>query len=97
MKTIFKYAIYPGHNDLSLPKGSDVLSALNQHDNIRLYALIPVGNSGDTEQWVINAVGTGFTNTEMQEARFIGSVGLYDGDLVYHVFARRVDPTPSPS
>jgi hypothetical protein len=88
MKTIYKYPLpYEDIVILQLPYGAKILSVLNQHEKIVLYALI------DTEkpkhQLVkIRIVGTGHPLEEnIKDYQFIGSVALSNQNLIFHVFA----------
>jgi hypothetical protein len=89
MKRIFKYPIpVTDHTRLLLPKGSRILSVLNQREQVVLYALVEDATL-DTEVWVIEIRGTGHPAMDLEDFPFVGTVELA-GVLVFHVFARRV-------
>jgi len=74
---------------IKLPQGSQVLSVMNQYDKIVLYALVP-DNKKYTENVSIKIVGTGhdidFNIDPTCGYKFLGTVSLYDGELMFHVF-----------
>lgn len=91
---IFKYPLGITDNQtIKLPRGAHILSVMNQHDNIVLYALV----NDDEKKNVsvsIKIVGTGhsvnfpicspmFVNDAY---KFLGTVSLYGGELMFHVF-----------
>lgn len=87
---IYKYVLKPvGEQTINLPQGSQVLSVMNQFDNIVLYALVS-DNKKYTENVSIKIVGTGhdidFNIDPTCGYKFLGTVSLYDGELMFHVF-----------
>jgi len=90
---IFKYKLEVTDEQIvKLPSGSRILSAMNQYDNIVLYALIS-DNEINTEEVSIRIVGTGYDIDFFIPSavfgggyKFLGTVSLYDGKLMFHVF-----------
>ena len=86
---IFKYIIPPQDNcELVLPVGSKILSVAEQRDNIVIYVLVPVSDEElSTKKVKILVTGTGHTIHEsMYEYKFLGTVNMYNGTLMFHVF-----------
>lgn len=88
MKRIFKYTLdIVDYQELTLSENSKILSVANQRDNIVLYALT---NELTTCTYAIIMHGTGHPADDVIGAQFIGTVSLYNGSLMFHVFARRI-------
>lgn len=86
MKNIYKYALEPGSNVLYLPVGSEILSAINQREEVVLYALVPRAYDGTLLRWRVRVAPTGDMGHYSVDT-FVGTVALAGGDLIYHVFA----------
>lgn len=88
MKRILKYTLdIVDYQELTLSENSKILSVANQRDNIVLYALT---DELSTCTYAIIMHGTGHPADDVIGAQFIGTVSLYNGSLVFHVFARRI-------
>lgn len=88
MKRILKYTLnIVDYQELTLSENSKILSVANQRDNIVLYALT---SESTTCTYAIIMHGTGHPANDVIGAQFIGTVSLYNGSLVFHVFARRI-------
>ena len=88
MKRILKYTLdIVDHQELTLSDTSKILSVENQGDNIVLYAIT---DELTTCTYSIIMHGTGRPADDVIGAQFIGTVKLYDGSLMFHVFARRI-------
>jgi len=89
MKTIFKYILkVEDYQELELPKGSVVLSVEEQREEIVLYALVENTSEGkDTYDIIIH--GTGHNAGDIKsDDRFLGTVKMHDGLLMFHVFCK---------
>lgn len=87
MKRILKYTLdIVDYQELTLSENSKILSVANQRDNIVLYALT---DELTTCTYSIIMHGTGHPADDVIGAQFIGTVNLYNGALMFHVFARR--------
>lgn len=89
MKTIHKYPLQAeAHQRISLPETAEILSVESQYDDIVLYALVDTENL--RTKWVdIYVFGTGHNIPEnLQNLRFMGTVKLYNGDLMFHIFIK---------
>lgn len=88
MKRILKYTLdIVDYQELTLSENSKILSVANQRDNIVLYALT---DELTTCTYSIIMHGTGHPADDVIGAQFIGTVSLYNGALMFHVFARRI-------
>lgn len=87
MRRILKYTLdIVDYQELTLSENSKILSVANQRDNIVLYALT---DELTTCTYSIIMHGTGHPADDVIGAQFIGTVSLYNGSLMFHVFARR--------
>jgi len=86
MRTVYKYKLTAGENELKLPKGYQVLSVINQFDNIMLYCLVESEDEDSLDTTKVQVVGTGWEAP--RGCKFIGTVTTLDGALVWHVFVR---------
>lgn len=84
MKTIYKYAA-PVKDDLTIrmPVGAQVLCVQVQGDGPQIWAL--VDSDGETEMRRFRWRGTGHPAEGL--GRYIGTVQLQGGLLVFHLFA----------
>jgi hypothetical protein len=87
MKKIFKYPIeITDAQVLVLPLGARVLSAIEQGDDIVVYALVEptVEFKKNVE---IRIAGTGHDIMfDLQKFKFLNSISTYGGRIVWHVF-----------
>jgi hypothetical protein len=93
LKTIYKYPLEPkAINYLDLPIGSEVISTQEQKGSVNIYALVDNAVE-ETEIHEVLFYGTGNqVSGQIGEYKFIGTVSMYNGDLVFHIFARKVLP-----
>lgn len=89
MKTIFKYPLNVGYNDLRLPQGARVLTVQTQNNVINLWAEVPVANGSghepETQLRTFNVYGTG-RPIPNEPGRYIGTVQQLQGALVWHIY-----------
>ena len=87
MKRIYKYVI-SFHDLLPLPKGSKILSVVNQYELITVYALVDV-DVKETQYFEFIVQGTGRNILfEPNNWIFLGTLFMDNGALVWHVFWR---------
>jgi len=89
MRNVFKYAIPAptdpaGNVSITIPANAEVLSVGTQGDNVYLWALVDLATTG-TETLHLRVFGTGHS-FEGRLGRFLGTVFMYDGRLVWHVW-----------
>ena len=94
MKTIYKYPIPNIRRQVvNLPKGSRVLSAIEQRNEIVLYAEVDTDLT-DTDPMRVLIMGTGrpFPDDEDTEYHYLGTVSTYSGDLIWQVYIDSTRP-----
>lgn len=93
MLTIYKY-ILEGRNDQTIEIEGlvQILSVMGQKDDIVLYALVDHSNfkMSDVD---VSVFGTGHNIPDKMinpfgDRKFLGTVLLYEGSLIFHVFYR---------
>lgn len=89
MKTIYKYEIpTTDEYELTLPIESTILNVISIDNSIFLYALIDT-NEKLKSYYTINIYGTGFkVDLYLEKRDYIGTVQMFDGKLIWHVFAQ---------
>jgi hypothetical protein len=87
--SIFKYKleIIGEQQNIVVPKGSKILTAQTQCNEIYLWALVP-RNSITTESKTIQIYETEGTMSQTPniEYKYISTVQLFGGSIVYHIF-----------
>ena len=98
MLTVYKYKLQTtNYTRLELPMGAKLLHVAAQavpggDDAICLWAL--VDPTAKTESKIFRVAGTGHPIENEERWRFIGTVFLFGGDLVFHIF--ELDPKHEP-
>lgn len=91
MQTIYKYPISPAIQTtiraVSIPKGGRVLSVESQGSVIVLYAMVD-HDEKELMEVQVEVYGTGRPVPDTTNLLFLGTVKLFDGGLMYHVFVR---------
>lgn len=84
-KIVHKYGIFLGYNSLWLPAGAQILSVgVQGGSNLQVWALIdPAAPNNETRHLVVLPTGT-FSSWEL--GKFVGTVSLFEGAEIYHVF-----------
>lgn len=86
MNAIYKYPLTAGITTVEMPTNSKVLSVMEQHNAVVLYAVVDI-NSPVVGRSFYTAM-TGFTLPfNINKEQFIGTVALDQGSFVCHVFA----------
>lgn len=81
---VHKYILTP-RAQFNLPLGSEVLSVINQREEIVMYVRVPLKPEG-FECRTFWTYGTGHPIEVGREHLFIGTVALDNANLVFHVF-----------
>ena len=68
-----------------LPKGSTILTVQTQRGVPCLWALVDLDESKKEERH-IRIAGTGHQIIDKEASRYIGTVQMAEGDLIWHVF-----------
>lgn len=89
-RSIYKYPIDINDTQtLTLPKGSEILSVINQYDNACIYAIVDT-ETKETEEYSLECYGTGHTIRHDSSYKFLGTVAMLGGNFVYHVFYKKM-------
>jgi hypothetical protein len=75
---------------LELPATTRIISVAEQRNEIVLYAIVDLSEAEQSKHkvWVI---GTGHPLPEQAAlGRFLGTVNLYSGSLMFHVFTKEI-------
>lgn len=87
MKSIYKYEIAFGGEHIQMPFGSTILSVKAQNEKVVVYALVnPDEKETEYHQFLVIPTGSraDLTPTDL----FLGTVLLYNGEFVLHIFER---------
>jgi len=90
MITIWKYEIpiEDGNFSISMPVGSKILSFQVQKGTPMIWCR--VNTDLDLIKRVFKLYGTGHP-FENKDGKYIGSIQLYNGDLIFHLFEKEVN------
>lgn len=86
MKKIYKYQVLiADESELELPERAKILTFQAQNDEAYIWAII------DTDIKTIEKVkfrmfGTGHSIREIDGLKYIGTIQIYNGSLVWHLF-----------
>lgn len=90
MKTIWKFPLRVADRQMvTMPKGARILSAGAQGETPVLWAV--VDPAAEKEQRPILIRGTGHPANGCEDARFIGTIFMLGGAIVFHVFEEADD------
>lgn len=78
--------LYPDTLELSVPKGSQIISVANQYNRITVYYMFDTEPSVEAEKLIIYIIPTGAEFELTTSYKFLGTILLYDGTLVFHLF-----------
>jgi hypothetical protein len=85
MRTVYKYTLQArDDNAVSMPVGATILSAQVQDGDIQIWALVDPDAKKETRYFGV--AGTGHPIDDNFAGKFIGTVQMYQGALVFHVF-----------
>lgn len=85
MFTIWKYPLTPREiQDVTMPEGAEILTVQNQKEQVCLWAKVDPNATKVVRTFAV--YGTGWEVITNAEFRYIGTVQLEAGDLIYHVF-----------
>lgn len=86
MKRVYKYPIrIEDRQVVGFHKGAEILSVQVQEGKLCLYALVDI-SVVEIEFVPICIYGTDHNIENADNLKFIGSIQMYDGELVLHVF-----------
>lgn len=89
-RSIYKYKIdIDDTQTLTLPKGAEILSVINQFDDACIYAIVDTDTT-ETEEYSLQCYGTGHTIRHDDSYKFLGTVAMLGGNFIYHVFYKKL-------
>lgn len=90
MKCILKYGLeITDTQEVSLPLGSQILSAKNQRGCLKMWVLVDP-HQKESKKETIHIVGTGYNAKIFDcEVRFIDTIIFSNESLVWHVFHQK--------
>ena len=85
MRTIWKYELdITDSQTLEMPINADILTVQIQRETAQLWALVNPELS--KENRYIQIYGTGHNVTEDLDLKYISTIQLQSGDLIFHIF-----------
>lgn len=85
---IYKYPLLiEGFQEIEVPEGTVPISVCNQYEHIVLYCIRPDIDNAKTKYLPVRIVGTGHLMDFPGNYKFIGTVPMANGKLMWHVFA----------
>lgn len=85
---IYKYLIeVKDIQTIHIPMFANILTVQSQKDNIFLWAMCDKDETRMVDV-TIEVIATGDVGMDGVERKYLGTVQLYDGNLVFHVFQR---------
>jgi len=86
MKKVFKYQFVANdYVTFGLPIGAEILTVQEQKGNLCLWALVDP-NEHWIENRVIRMAGTGHPIDDVAQYRYINTIQLLGGELIFHFF-----------
>lgn len=89
MKRIFKYELEVKDNQTLEIASDDILSVQEQNEEVVVYALVDTERPSVKYEFSMNGTGNPI-NFDIENFKFLGTVKMYDGSLMYHVFYRKL-------
>ena len=86
---IYKYILRMEETQLlEVPRGSKILSVAEQRNKIAIYALVDIKQKRfDYYKFFIKPTGQ---DVNVNDCEFLGTVKMYEGDLMFHIFYKKV-------
>lgn len=97
---IYKYTLeITDTQEILLPINAEILSVKEQNDNIVIYVFVEedmiTNVQFDTWRFQIRGTGHYSANFKRENYRFLDTVKLRNGALMFHVFCRKLDKDES--
>ena len=84
-QAVYKYPLdISGYNEISMPIGAEILTVQIQDGKAFVWALVDINPYKNLEVRKIAVYGTG--HTIHTDVKYIGTIQMMDGKLVFHVF-----------
>lgn len=88
LTTVFKYPLeITNRQIIKMPLNSKILSIQTQKGKLQLWALVHLDNEMVEREILI--YGTGHKQEDIHENTYIGTVLMYQNQLVWHIFEGR--------
>lgn len=87
-RLIFKYELQPGESQqkVKLHKEHKILSVIEQAGKIQMYAIVNVDTPQEEVIIYVEPTGMQLSDDIMTHYDFIGTVSLFSGNFVAHIF-----------
>ena len=86
MKTIYKYPLFPARTTIKLPEHYKVLTVQSQKNELFVWVEVDTDKPFDRMVY-FDVYGTGRAIPD-DPGSYIGTAQIYQGDLVWHVYAQ---------
>jgi hypothetical protein len=86
VRSIWKFNLAPGETTLQIPQGAGILTAAEQFGGISMWAAVDPEKPLVDRKFAVFATGQSIET--LLGHKFIGTVLLNGGSLVFHVFER---------
>lgn len=90
MKKIFKYELEVTDNQVISIPSDNILSVEEQNEKVVVYALVDTDTTPIKYEFGMNGTGNPIT-FEIEHFAFLGTVKMYGGSLMFHVFYRKLE------
>jgi len=87
-KTIWKYILNPEMLTINIPRGATILTAREQKEEICIWVEVDPNNMLETRTFEVYGTGHHISSGIGVERKYIGSVSLHHGDLIFHVYEK---------
>ncbi|MBT2759901.1 hypothetical protein [Paenibacillus sp. ISL-20] len=89
--SVWKYTLEVDESqDIDMPKGSEIISVETQGESIVIYALVRPQEEKDTYRVLVYGTGHDI-HLNVTEYKFLGTAKFGNGELMFHVFYKRID------
>ena len=86
MKKVYRYTIIISEKQIvTMPRGAQFLSVIEQADSIQLYALVDPDAPEKPYEVFLRGTGIPIDDTYLRYCDFVGTVKMRDG-FVWHIF-----------
>ena len=85
MRTVWKYSLHPGLNEISVPPHSYAMAVQDQRGSPQIWMLVAMDNPNRVMR-MFRVVGTGEPIPDSCVGRYVGTFQMDVGEMVFHVF-----------
>jgi hypothetical protein len=94
VKEIYKYNLGIADSQMLNIPSDTILSVQEQNEEVVVYALVETESPLIKYEFVINGTGNPIS-FDVDKFTFLGTVNLFNGALMFHVFYRKAEPSMS--